>query len=62
MKKTDLKFKSGRGGKRDGAGRKRGEKTKVVGFRVTLDLVDGLKAHGERYISEQKIRKGFKNA
>jgi len=54
------KFKSGRGGKRAGAGRKKGEETKVVGFRVPLDLVEGLKAHGNRYISEQTIRKGFK--
>jgi hypothetical protein len=60
MTKKDLKFKSGRGGIRKGAGRPKKEATKVVNFRVTLDLVEGLKSHGNRYISEQKIRKGFK--
>jgi hypothetical protein len=52
--------KNGRGGKRSNSGRKKGEETTIVNFRVTLDLVEPLKAHGKRFIEEFKIKKGFK--
>jgi hypothetical protein len=51
-----MKPKDNRGGKRAGAGRKKGEPTTVFQIRVKEKHLDNLQVIVKRFLNEQKIR------